>query len=536
MNILKYKSLLLSILVTIIFGGLYYYLTYPALNITNVGFWVFFLILVVVFTVVYTVTSLQLKFQDLVTKKKTYRYNHKPSLLIFTIPVVILGILLVNFVLSPLFFANKYYQRITVSDAEFTENVKEVDFNKIPLLDRASSEKLGDRTMGQMSELVSQFDVSNMYTQINYNDEIIRVTPLEYNGWIKWLTNRKNGIKGYITVNSTDGEAKLVKLDKGMKYAPSGLFNENLYRKLQLSYPTYNFESVNFEIDNEGKPYWVASVVKYVGVGIRRDVSGVVILDPITGKSKYYEVKDIPTWVDHVYESDLILEQIDDWGKYKNGFINSLIGQRDVVMATDGYNYLAQDDDIYLYTGITSVVSDESNVGFILTNMRTKETKFYGVAGAEEYSAMDSAKGQVQQMNYTSTFPLLINLNNKPTYLISLKDNAGLVKMYAFVDVVDYQKVVVTDSSKGIKKAAEAYLNEMNDDIVGNNSREVVINNISTAIIDGNTYYYFNDNNGQKYKVSIKTGKNKLPFVKNGDILNIKFDKEVEVITITEIE
>lgn len=387
-----------------------------------------------------------------------------------------------------------------------------------------------------MSELVSQFDVSNMYTQINYNDEIIRVTPLEYNGWIKWITNRKNGIKGYITVNSTDGEAKLIKLDKGMKYAPSGLFNENLYRKLQLSYPTYNFESVNFEIDNEGNPYWVASVVKYVGVGLRRDVSGVVILDPVTGKSKYYDVKDVPTWVDHVYESDLILEQIDDWGKYKNGFINSLIGQRDVVMATDGYNYLAQDDDIYLYTGITSVVSDESNVGFILTNMRTKETNFYGVAGAEEYSAMDSAKGQVQQMNYTSTFPLLINLNNKPTYLISLKDNAGLVKMYAFVDVVDYQKVVVTDSSKGIKKAAEAYLNEMNDDIVGNNSREVIINNISTAIIDGNTYYYFNDNNGQKYKVSIKISKNKLPFVKNGDKLNIKFDKEVEVITITEIE
>ena len=205
-------------------------------------------------------------------------------------------------------------------------------------------------------------------------------------------------------------------------------------------------------------------------------------------------------------------------------------------MATDGYNYLAQDDDVYLYTGITSVVSDESNVGFILTNMRTKETKFYGVAGAEEYSAMDSAKGQVQQMNYTSTFPLLINLNNKPTYLISLKDNAGLVKMYAFVDVVDYQKVVVTDSSKGIKKAAEAYLNEMNDDIVGNNSKEVVVNNLTTAIIDGNTYYYFNDNDNQKYKVSIKTGKNKLPFIKNGDTLKIKFDKEVEVITITEVE
>ena len=534
----KYKSLLLSILVTIVFGGLYYYIVYPAINITNLGFWVFFLILVAVFMICYTVTSLQLKFQDLTTKKKTYKFNHKPSMLVFTIPVVIVGIILVNFILSPVFFANKYYQRITVDEAEFTENVKEVDFNKIPLLDRTSSEKLGDRTMGQMSELVSQFDVSNKYTQINYNDEIIRVTPLEYNGWIKWITNRKNGIKGYITVNSTTGEAKLVKLDKGMKYAPSGLFNENLYRKLQLSYPTYNFESVNFEIDNEGKPYWVASVVKYVGVGIRREVSGVVILDPITGKSKYYDVKDVPTWVDHVYESDLILEQIDDWGQYKNGFINSLIGQRDVVMATDGYNYLAQDDDIYLYTGITSVVSDESNVGFILTNMRTKETKFYGVAGAEEYSAMDSAKGQVQQMNYTSTFPLLINLNNRPTYLISLKDNAGLVKMYAFVDVVDYQKVVVTDASKGIEVAADNYLNEVGETTTGGKDIEktITINNIKNVIIDGNTYYYFTDQNNQKYKVSIKENKNLLPFLNNGDEVTINYNKESDVITITEIK
>ena len=536
---MKKSGLLISIILTILFGGLYYYFAFPALNITNLGFWIFVALLIILFVVFNTIFGLKLKIQDLVTKKKMYRYNGeiKMSILILGIPLIILGIIFVNTIMSPLFFSSAYYKRITVdSSSEFTSSVKEVDFNKIPLLDRSSSEKLGDRTMGQMSELVSQFDVSDMYTQINYNDKIIRVTPLEYNGWVKWLTNRRNGIKGYITVDSTNGEAKLIKLDEGMKYAPSALFNENLYRKLQLKYPTYNFESVNFEIDNDGKPYWIASVVKYVGVGLRREVTGVVILDPTTGDSKYYDVKDVPTWVDHVYESDLILEQINDWGKYKNGFINSIIGQRDVVMATEGYNYLAQDDDIYLYTGITSVVSDESNVGFILTNMRTKETKFYGVAGAEEFSAMDSAKGQVQQMNYTPTFPLLINLNNKPTYLISLKDNAGLVKMYAFVDVIDYQKVVVTDSSKGIKKAAEAYLNEMNDDIIGVNSREVVVNNISTAIIDGNTYYYFNDNNGQKYKVSIKINKNKLPFIKNGDVVNIKFDKEVEVITITEVE
>ena len=393
--------------------------------------------------------------------------------------------------------------------------------------------------MGQMSEVVSQFEVSDQYTQINYKNEIIRVTPLEYNGLIKWITNRKNGIKGYITVNSTTGKAKMVKLNKGIKYAPSAYFNENLYRKLQFLYPTYNFDSINFEIDNEGNPYWIASVSKYVGIGLRREITGVVIFNPINGKHKYYTVDKVPSWVDHVYEADLILDQVTDWGKYKNGFLNSMFAQKDVVAPTSGYNYLAQNDDIYLYTGITSVVSDESNIGFILTNLRTKETKFYSVAGAEEYSAMDSAEGQVQQMNYKSTFPLLINLQGKPTYLVSLKDNAGLVKMYGFVDAIDYQKVVVTDSSKGIKKAAEAYLNETsdNENITSEEiEKEITIASIKEAIIDGNTNYYIIDSDNHKYKVSIKVNKNTIPFLNIGDRIRISYNTENEVITIIELD
>ncbi len=535
---MKKYGLLLSIICTIIFGGIYYYLVFPAINVTNFSFWVFLMLVLVVFIGLYSLFTLRISLEDLFKGVRRVRKVNVHKF-IFIVPIIILGIVLINFILSPLFNSKVYYERIFVDDKiEFTEDIKEADFNKMPLLDRDSSEKIGDRTMGQMSELVSQFDVSSQYTQINYNDEIIRVTPLEYNGIIKWFTNRKKGIPGYIKVNSTTGEAKLIKIKKGMKYVPSGLFNDNLYRKLQFDYPTKNFESVNFEIDNKGNPYWVASVVKYVGVGLRREVTGVVILDAISGKSKYYDVKDVPSWVDHVYEADLILEQINDWGKYKNGFINSLIGQKDVVQTTSGYNYLAQNDDIYLYTGITSVLADESNIGFILTNMRTKETKFYGVAGAEEYSAMESAKGQVQQMNYTSTFPLLINLNGKPTYLISLKDNAGLVKMYAFVDVVDYQKVVVTDSSKGIKKAAEAYLGEVSEDSVSGstNDAEITVKDITSAMIDGNSYYYFKDTDDKKYRVSIKVDKNRLPFLKDGDKLKIKYEKEQEVIIITEIE
>ena len=526
-----------SIVITLVFAALSYYITHPAIDIHNLDFYMYLVPVLAVFLVSYSVYFAAFAFTN--GFRTIEVQNHKIAKLWWIIPIYVLVMLLVFVINCPMFNAKKYYQRITINtDASFQEDIQEVDFNKLPLLDKKSSEKLGDRVMGGMSELVSQYDVSNEYTQINYNDEIVRVTPLEYNGWIKWITNRKKGITGYIIVNSTTGKSKLVKLEKGLKYAPSALLNENLYRKLQFQYPFKNFDAINFEIDNEGNPYWIASVIKYHGISQRREVTGVVIFNPITGKSKYYDLKDVPTWVDHVYEAELILEQVNNWGAYKNGFLNSIFTQRDVVETTSGYNYLAFNNDVYLYTGITSVLADESNIGFILTNMRTKETNFYSVSGAEEYSAMDSAEGQVQQMSYQSTFPLLINLNGNPTYLMSLKDNAGLVKMYAFVDVVDYQKVMVTDASKGIETAAENYLNQIGEDTVNNQSHEKVVTvyNMKEALIDGNTYYYFQDETGQKYKVSIKVNKNKLPFVSNGEEITIGYNKEQEVINITEVK
>jgi hypothetical protein len=316
-----------------------------------------------------------------------------------------------------------------------------------------------------------------------------------------------------------------------MKYSENALFFENVYRRLRFDYPFDNFGDMNFEIDNEGKPYWIMQVIKYHGIEQRPDISHVIILDAITGESKKYKVSEVPSWVDHVYDPNLIIEQLDDWGSYVNGFWNTIFGQKGMKMTTDGYNYLAMNDDVYMYTGITSVVNDESNLGFILTNLRTKETKYYDCPGAEEYSAMDSAKGQVQQMDYTSSFPLLINLSGRPTYVISLKDDAGLVKMYAFVDVRDYQKVVVTDATLGIQNAAYNYLN--NNGIVTKGEKiTIVVNEIKDVIIDGNTYYYITDENNNKYRVSIKVNSNKLPFIRVGSELKISYnEKEIREIT-----
>ncbi len=529
------KRNIINIVVTIVFMLVAYYFLLPPINITAPGFWVFVLLIYLFYLFLNFLSLGSFVFSGRhITRFEFSKYF---KIMVAVIPCGFFLILFVNFVLSPIFNSKGYSTRIVINqDVSFKESVKPVDFSHVPLLDKDSTSKIGDRVMGEMTDLVSQFTVSNLYTQINYNNTIVRVTPLEYDGLIKYFTNRSKGITGYIMVNSVNGEANLIRLEKGMKYVPSAIFNENLYRKLRFSYPTEIFGSENFELDNEGNPYWVIPTIKYVGVGLKEEITGVVILNPITGESKKYSVKDVPSWVDHVYSANLILSQVNDWGLYNGGFLNSIFGQKNVVATTTGYNYMVQDDDVYLYTGITSVASDESNLGFILTNMRTKETNYYLIPGAEEYSAMASAEGQVQQMKYTSTFPLLINLNGKATYLISLKDNAGLVKMYAFVDVQNYQKVVVTDANEGIVKASENYLK--NSGVENNNSlanKEITVRNIYTAMIDGNTYYYFIDSDNKKYRASIKVGEKILPFIKVGDRLDISYLESDEIFEITKL-
>lgn len=528
-----------NLVITFLIGFIIYYFTLPAININNLGFWIFLTFIIIIYNVVNSMFELKNITKKIFNSKHIeIKPKSKGALVMWAIiPIIFVAILLINLVCSPVFNAKSYHNRITVDETgDFLKDIKEVDFNRLPLIDKDSSKVLGDRVMGQMSELVSQFSVSEQYKQINYNDSIVRVTPLEYASTYKWFSNRKEGVKGYIIVDSVTGEAKLQKLEKGMKYVESAHFNENLYRKLRFSYPTVNFGNISFEIDNEGNPYWIVPTIKYTAVGLKAKVTGAIILDPITGESKKYKLKDVPSWVDNVHDAELLIEQLDDWGTYKGGYFNSIFGQKNVVNTTDGYNYLVMNDDVYLYTGITSVVSDESNLGFVLTNMRTGETKYYIVPGAEEYSAMSSAEGQVQDMKYKSTFPLLINLNGKPTYVVSLKDSSGLVKMYAFVDVKDYQKVVATDSSKGINIAAQNYLNNTTFEINESEliTKTITIKTITSVNINGNTYYYIESTDNIKYRASILIS-DILPFNKAGDTLNISYKKENIVTEIDKI-
>jgi len=521
------KNKLINALITAVFGLMYFYIALPAINLTSPSFYVFLMVILTV----YGILDLGLKVANVITIKKIEKLTFNA---LYLVPLIILIVVTVNFIGAPLFNSKSYANRITIDETgNFTEDIDEVDFKKVPLLDKDSSQKLGDRTMGEMSDLVSQYYVSDLYTQINYKEDIVRVTPLEYADVIKYISNRNEGVKGYIIVNSVTGDSNVVRLDKGMKYVPSAIFQEDMMRHLRFRYPTEIFGTYTFEIDDEGKPFFIVPLVKYSSIGLKRDIKGVVVLDPVTGDTEKYEIGNIPNWIDHVYEPDLIIEQTDDWGTYKGGFWNSIFAQKNVTNTTDGYNYLAMDGDIYLYTGITSIQSDESNLGFILSNMRTKETVFYSTPGAEEYSAMASAEGQVQEMKYNSTFPLLINLNGRATYLVSLKDAAGLVKKYAFIDVQDYQKVTVSDVTEGIEKASEAYLNAFNLKSEAETlEKEITISSIKTATIEGNTVYYFFDENKNKYSAIITVSRDRLPFLNVGDKIKVYYSESTSGVNV----
>lgn len=485
-------GILLGILILV---GLYYYISLPAINIHASGFWVLILFLLGVILaeiMVKTVSDREKKVGFSALAKIKEKKSVKIVLGLF---VAVLVVYLVGAVLSsPIVNAKKYQKLLEPETRDFTEDIQQINYNQIPLLDKDSAELLGNRKMGSMVDMVSQFEVSSIYSQINVNGRPVRVTPLVYASPIKWLTNRKQGIPAYITIDMATQNTDLIKLSPGIRYSQSEYFNRNIYRHLRFRYPTYIFDQLSFEIDDEGTPYWICPVKEFtIGLFGGQTIGRVVLCNAVTGECTSMPVEDCPTWVDRVYPADLLIELYDYHGTLVHGFFNSILGQKGCLNTTEGYNYLALDDDVWVYTGVTSVSGDRSNVGFVLINQRTKETRYYEVAGAEEYSAMESAEGQVQNLGYKATFPLLLNIANEPTYFIALKDNAGLVKKYAMVNIQKYQNVAIGDT---VAACEQTYMKMLKtgggSDSSTQETRKIQgkIRRIAQGVIEGNTHFY----------------------------------------------
>ena len=518
----KSPGRVVALVVYLVVVAVAYYIMLPPFNWHSPAFWSFFTPAVCALIVI-----LALPGKNKIVKLNRYVVMGIAAL--FIIPTVLW------FVGTRVFHAKEYASRISIETVSF-DTINEVDFSKTAIIDRDTTEALGDRVMGQMSELVSQFEVSDEYTQISYKNSVYRVTPLEYADFFKWLANSKDGVPAYITVDSTDGTAKLVRLkDLGygnMKYVPSSLFNTNLMRHLRFQYPTEIFGNPSFEIDEEGHPWYVCSTYSYKLVGDKKYVTGAIFMDPITGESTKYDVESVPTWSDRIFPESLVIEEIDDYGALQNGFFNSFIGQKGVIASSSGYNYIEKDGDIWLYTGITSVNADQSNLGFILVNLRTHEALRIDAPGADETSAMKSAEDEVQNYGYEATFPVLVNVNGRPTYLMSLRSDASesnsVLKMYAMVDATDYQKVTTVSVDQGLNvlKKQMIAIQGGSDDLSSavTESKDITVNDLRLITSEGNTIYYFKDEEDMKYRMNFSVKyEDALAFLSDGDAVTVEY-------------
>lgn len=499
------SRILMSILITLIFSSVYFYVTLPALNLHNTPFYSFIAICLILYIVVamlllgYDTGTTNITLKDYIAFAKSQCKVVVAGLL------VLAGLFILGQVLSmPIFRSSAYHKLLTVDTGNFASDVEQVSFNEIPMLDESSAQRLGNRKLGELADMVSQFEVSSDYVQINYQSRPVRVASLEYGDFFKWFNNRKEGLPAYVLVDMVTQAVEVVRMSnlnlEGIHYSPSEYFSHDLLRALRFNFPTYMFRSPHLEIDDAGQPFWVCPrETRTIGLFGGADIIGAVLMNASTGECTYYDVQDIPPWVDRVYTASLITQQYNYHGTFVNGFINSIIGQRDVTITTSGYNYIAMKDDVYMYTGITSVSSDQSNIGFLLSNQRTKQATFYSAPGAVEASAKDSAQGVVQDLGYTATFPLLLNIAGEPTYFMSLKDGSDLVKMYAMVNVGQYNLVATGNTVAQCENNYIALLTEHGFDLSGIEAQlppiaqnEVTgeIAEIRSAVLDGNTIYF----------------------------------------------
>ncbi|MBO5229958.1 MAG: CvpA family protein [Clostridia bacterium] len=554
-------KIILSVLCTLVFAAIAFYVMLPAINFKSYDFYLYIGLVAASYVVFNGL------FANVMNKPEYLPYVKKRAIvpgIVIAALVVVVGI---GYAVSSEFFRAESYSNIidVRTDSDFSAEIEEQNaesFSAIPKLDEEAAAQLATRALGVLESkgYVSQFTVYPEYTQINYKETPVRVAPLQYANIIKWFTNTRNGFPGYVVIDMANESTEFVETENSIRYSPAEHFGKLLKRHLRFEYPTYMFADATFEIDDNGVPYWIcARLDKTIGLFGGTDVIGAVVVraDSETGESAYYTVEEIKNspelqWLDRIYDSDLLVEQYNFYGKYQNGFWNSILGQRDVITTTANYNYIAKDDDVWMYTGVTSVTSDQSITGFVLVNQRTKEAVYYRVTGGTEYSAQQAAQGRVKDLGYTATFPLLLNIGGEPTYFLSLKDDSNIVQQYALINVAQYNNNKMGATGTDLKKCLESYVAALKgsgikvdidtdaviDPSTNNNDEPAkealtvsgTIADIRTAVMGGESYYYIKLDSNAAY-FSIAASKDETVVILNkGDSVTVTYEDEGAII------
>lgn len=472
--------------------------------------------------------------------------SYKPVAVFWKLPALLIGIAVLYAFVLPFFtshpiFRNQDYRNLIgkVKDGDkLTKQIAPISMNEIRVVDEDLALLLGEKILGSQPALGSQAELGEFFIQ-KVNGKLYWIAPLVHSGFFKWLNNSE-GTTGYVMVSATnERDVKLVQEVNGkpirLKYQDEAYFQSDMRRYLYFNgYSTVGLADFIFEIDDKGTPFWVATKYKKEVGFSGNNSTGVVVLNAQTGDIKEYDIKNTPTWVDRIQPISFIKDQLNDWGEYVKGYWN-FSNENKLQITEDLTLVYGKDNKSYWYTGITSVGKDESAVGFVLVDTRTKETTFYKQSGATEYAAQSSAQGKVQEKGFTASLPIPYNINNIPTYVMTLKDNGGLVKMYAMVSIADY---TIVGTGNTMREALTAYKTAFNssgnkinpDSKSAKKVIESVVVRIQNDVKNGNSFYYFTVKDYPNIFVGSSQISNQLPITAVGDNVKISFDLDNEEI------
>jgi len=479
--------------------------------------------------------------------------SYKPVQVFWKIPAILIGIAILYAFVLPFFtshpvFRNEEYRnligKVTNGD-KLTNHIAPISMNEIRVVDESLAYLLGEKILGSQPALGSQAQLGEFFIQ-KVNGKLYWIAPLEHSGFFKWLNNKK-GTTGYVMVSATnERDVKLVQEVNGkpifLKYQQEAYFQSNLHRYLYFNgYNTVGLTDFSFEIDDAGVPYWVVTKYKKQVGFSGNDATGVVVVNAQNGDIKEYDIKNTPAWVDRIQPISFIKDQLNDWGEYVKGYWN-FSNENKLQITEDLTLVYGKDNKSYWYTGITSVGKDESAVGFVLVDTRTKQTTFYKQSGATEIAAQSSAQGKVQEKGFVASLPIPYNINNIPTYVMTLKDNGGLVKMYAMVSISDY---TIVGTGNTMREALTAYKTAFNSsgnkiNVDSKSAKKIVestIVRIQNDVKNGNSFYYFTVKDFPNIFVGSSQISNQLPLTVVGDKVKISFDLDTEeIIDVSQFE
>lgn len=531
-----------SVIFLLFFGFFLFYNSLPVINYGFTGF-AFILLLLLVIGILFSV--------GLTVSQQTNQVKivSKPNKILFVLVGVLLAYCVaLPFVTSLKMFRSDAYQKLigeVKNGQKITNHIAPISIDKIRVVDEELAHLLGEKILGSQPALGSQVELGDFCIQ-KVNNNLYWVAPLLHSGFLKWFNNQE-GTAGYVMVSATnERDVKLVQSVGGknikIKYQQGAYFQSDIHRHVYFNgNATVGLADFSFEIDDAGNPFWI--VTKYVKkIGFSgKDAVGVIVVDAQSGAINEYSIAKTPKWVDRIQPLDFIENQLNDWGEYVHGYWN--FSNQDKLQITEGMTLVyGKDNKSYWYTGLTSVGKEESAVGFVLVDTRTKETTFYKQSGATEYAAQSSAQGKVQEKGYKASLPIPYNINNIPTYVMTLKDNGGLVKMFAMVAISDYTIVGVGNTMRetltSFKNVYNMADNKINPNSLSNKkSLKSVVTRIQNDVKNGNSFYYFKVKDYPNIFVGSSQISNQLPVTIVGDSVNISFDVDLEeVIDISSFE